>query len=151
MERGPYRGYFPNPAKFLFISETPGQEEATRGEFAEEGIELNFVSRSCYIWAYIGPQEELEAWVKPKLEAWVHGFRVLGRISRRHLQLSYAGLGMLLQLEWQYLQRNVPVVGTLKGPIEEALREKFPPSLFGGEEITANFRKSWSVASSMAT
>ena len=27
------------------------------------------------------------------------------------------------------------------GPIEEALRENFFPSLFGGEEITANFRK----------
>ena len=27
------------------------------------------------------------------------------------------------------------------GPIEEALREKFFPLLFGGEEITANFRK----------
>ena len=27
------------------------------------------------------------------------------------------------------------------GPIEEALREKFFPSLFGGEEITAEFRK----------
>ena len=27
------------------------------------------------------------------------------------------------------------------GPIEEALREKFSPLLFGGEEITADFRK----------
>ena len=27
------------------------------------------------------------------------------------------------------------------GPIEEALREKFLPALFGGEEINANFRK----------
>ena len=27
------------------------------------------------------------------------------------------------------------------GPLQEALREKFSPSLFGGEEITANFRK----------
>ena len=27
------------------------------------------------------------------------------------------------------------------GPIEEALREKFFPSLFGGEEIDAGFRK----------
>ena len=27
------------------------------------------------------------------------------------------------------------------GPIEEALREKFFPSLFRGEEITADFRK----------
>ena len=27
------------------------------------------------------------------------------------------------------------------GPIEEALREKFFPLLFGGEEINADFRK----------
>ena len=27
------------------------------------------------------------------------------------------------------------------GPIEEALREKSPPSLFGGEKIDADFRK----------
>ena len=32
-------------------------------------------------------------------------------------------------------------MGTLIGPIEEALREKFFPSLFGGEDITADFRK----------
>ena len=46
-----------------------------------------------------------------------------------------------MQLEWQYLQRTVPVVGTLMGPIEEALREKFFPVILGGEEINAEFRK----------
>ena len=48
---------------------------------------------------------------------------------------------MSLQSEWQYLQRTVPGVGTLMVPIEEALREKCSPSLFGGEEIDADFRK----------
>ena len=48
---------------------------------------------------------------------------------------------MSLQSEWQYLQRTVPGVGTLMGPVEEALREKFFPLLFGGEEITSDFRK----------
>ena len=48
---------------------------------------------------------------------------------------------MLLQSEWQYLQRTVPGVGTLMGPIEEALREKLFPALFEGEDITSNFRK----------
>ena len=79
-------------------------------------------------------------WVKPQVEAWAHGVRVLGKISLRHPQSDYAGLGMLLQLEWYYLQRTVPGVGTLMGPIEEALREKFFPALFEGEEINANFR-----------
>ena len=48
---------------------------------------------------------------------------------------------MSLQLEWQYLQRTSPVVGTLMGPIEEALKEKFSPALFGGENINVNFRQ----------
>ena len=46
---------------------------------------------------------------------------------------------ILLQLESQYLQRNVPRVGTMMGPIEEALRDKFFPVLFGGEDINADF------------
>ena len=43
-------------------------------------------------------------------------------------------------MEWQYLQRNVPGVGILMGPIE-APREKFFPSIFGREDITAEFQK----------
>ena len=45
--------------------------------------------------------------VKPQAEEWSHGVRVLGEIAQRHPQLAYSGLGMPLQLEWQYLQRNV--------------------------------------------
>ena len=100
----------------------PGQEEAAKWEFAKEGLVLNYVSGSRYLGAYLGPQAELEAWVKPQVEAWAHRVKVLAKISRRHPQLAYAGLGMSLQSEWQYLQRTVPVVGTLMGLIEEALR-----------------------------
>ena len=75
------------------------------------------------------------------MEAWAHGVKVLAKIARRHPQLAYVRLGMSLQSEWKYLQRTVPGVGTIMGPIEEALGEKTPPSLFGGEEIDAVFRK----------
>ena len=78
MERGPDWGYFPESDNSLFISETPGQEEASKREFAVEGLTLNFVSSSRYIGAYLGPQAELEAWVKPQVEAWAHRVRVLG-------------------------------------------------------------------------
>ena len=91
--------------------------------------------------AYLGPQAELEAWVKPQVEAWAHRVRDLAKISQRHPQSAYARLGMSLQSEWQYPQSTVPGVGTLMGPIEEALREKLFPSLFGVEEITADFPK----------
>ena len=65
MERGVEQGYFPEPAKSLFISDTPGQEEATSRDFELEGLVLNFVSGSRYLGAYLGSQEELETWVKP--------------------------------------------------------------------------------------
>ena len=46
-----------------------------------------------------------------------------------------------MKLKWKYLQRTVPGVGTMMGPIEEALREKFFPALFRREEINTNFRQ----------
>ena len=77
--------------------------------------------------------------MKPQVEAWDHRVRVLGKIYQRHPQSAYAGLGMSLQLEWQYLQRTVLRVETLMGLIEEALRDKFSPVLFGEKDINANF------------
>ena len=109
------------------------QEEAAEREVSKEGLCLNFVSGSRYLGEYLGPQEELEAWVKHQVEAWAHGVRVLAKIAQSHPQSTYTGLGMSLQSEWQYLQRTVLRVGTLMGPIEEDLREKCFPLLFGGE------------------
>ena len=76
MKRGPDWGYFPQPAKSLFISDNPGQEDAAKKEFVKEGLCLNFVSGSQYFRAYLGPQNELEVWVKHQVEAWAHGVRV---------------------------------------------------------------------------
>ena len=73
------------------------------------------------------------------MEAWAHRIRVLGKIAQIHPKSAYAGLGMLLQLDCQYLQMNVPRVGTLLGTIEEALREKFFPALFREKEINSDF------------
>ena len=56
MKRGPERGYFPEPAKSLFILDTPGQEAGAKREFAAEGLTLNFVSGSRYLGANLGPQ-----------------------------------------------------------------------------------------------
>ena len=36
MKRGPDRGYFPDPAKYLFISENPGKEETAKREFLQK-------------------------------------------------------------------------------------------------------------------
>ena len=79
--------------------------------------------------------------MKPKVEAWTHRVRVISKTSKHHHHSEYSILGILLKLEWQYLQRTVPRFGTRVGPIEEALRETFFPTLFGGEEVDADSKK----------
>ena len=49
------QGYLPNPSKSIFISDTPGQEEAVKQEFAAEGMVLNFFSTSRYMGDSLGP------------------------------------------------------------------------------------------------
>ena len=80
--------------------------------------------------------------MRPQVEAWDHGYRTLGKISERHPNLAYDGLGMLLQLEWQYLKRTFPIVGTLMSPIKGYLRETPPPRYSGGGRLTPTYRKS---------
>ena len=41
MDQGPDRGYFPEPAKSLFISDNLEDEEAERQEFERTGSNLN--------------------------------------------------------------------------------------------------------------
>ena len=50
---------------------------------------MMFSSGIQYLGAYLGPQEEIEAWVRPQVEAWDHKVRVLGKIARRHPQSAY--------------------------------------------------------------
>ena len=71
--------------------------------------------------------------MKLQVETWDHGVRVLVKYIPKNPQLACSGLGMLLQLDWQYLEMTVLVFGTLIGPIEEALRRKFFPVLFVGK------------------
>ena len=81
MKRGPDQGYLPEPDKSFFILYTPEQEAGDKRAFAAEGLVLNFVSGHRYLGAYLGLQAELEAWVKPQVEAWAHGVKVLAKIA----------------------------------------------------------------------
>ena len=70
--------------------------------------------------------------MRPKVKAWDHGVHNLTTIAKWYLQWECAGLGILLQLEWQHLQSTVPGVSTLMGPIKDVLRDTFFTALFVG-------------------
>ena len=59
MDRGTERGYFPEPAKYIFISDNPEEKEVTNRELKWAGLNLNYVDGGRYLGAYLGPREEL--------------------------------------------------------------------------------------------
>ena len=132
MDQGAHWGYFLEPYKLLFIKDSPGEKEAARQEFERVGLHITYIDGSRYLGDYLGTSEELETWVRPKVEAWAHGVHTLDKISKRYPQLAYAGLGMPLHLEWHYLQRTVPGVSIQIGPVEDSLRDAFFPTILGG-------------------
>ena len=60
------------------------------------GLNINYVDGGRYLGAYLVTMEELEEWVRPKVEAWAHGVRNLAKIAKRYPQLEYFGLRMSL-------------------------------------------------------
>ena len=68
------------------------------------------------------------------------GVQAIAKVAKRHPQTDYDGLGMLLQLKWQYLQRNLPVVSAPMEPIDTALKEAFFTALFWGEDVEDGLR-----------
>ena len=75
------QGYLFNLAKLLFIANNLEEKEAARWEFKQAGLNLNYVDSSRYLGDYWVPKEELEEWVRPKLDACSHGVRTLAKIG----------------------------------------------------------------------
>ena len=74
------------------------------------------------------------------MEAWAQGVFTLPIIANPYPQSEYYGLGVSLQIQWQYLQRAVSGVGSLMCPIEDSLKEAFFPTLLVAEEVSSDLR-----------
>ena len=75
-----------------------------------------------------------KSWTHGQNPKWRHGttgWAPWVKYTRIIPQLSYGGLGVLLQLKWQYLHMTVLRVGIIMRHIGEALVETFFPALLG--------------------
>ena len=130
MDRGPERGYYTKLSKSLFNSDNPEDKAMAKREFKQSGLHLNYIDGRRYLRSYLGPKIGAKGMGSAKVEAWAHGDRTLDKTAKWYPKLAYANLGMLLQIECQYLQSNFPGVGTIMAPLEYSLREAFFPALF---------------------
>ena len=84
IDQGLDRVYFPEMARSLFIPDNPEEKETTKREFEQAGLNINYVDGGHYLGDYLGPREELEEWLRPKVDVWAHEVRILAQIAKRY-------------------------------------------------------------------
>ena len=65
----------------------------------------------------MGSDKARQRWLEEKVETWVAGLKLLAVFSIAFPQKAYSVLTMLLQNEWQYVQRVTPSVGPVFEPL----------------------------------
>ena len=130
LEKGLRWGYFSYLKKSLFLSTPPTHEASSPVALMTEVITLSYATGSHYLRDYFGTEKVVEDQVQPMVKLWSRGVRFMAKFAAQSPQMSYTGLGILLQLEWQYLKRNIPKVIDLMETIQKDITKDFFPILF---------------------
>jgi hypothetical protein len=102
---GPEWGYYPEPAKSIFIC---SPEDWQGAEELLEAFSFKFIDGYRYVGGFLGSDAALSQWLAPQIQQWVSGVTSLAKVAKRYPQTTFAGLPKSLQQEWQYLQCAVP-------------------------------------------
>jgi hypothetical protein len=129
-QRGPKYGYFPEPAKCIYICKAE-DEPIAREEFERLGLHIKYSRGERYLGGFVGSGKKKEEWVKEKVSSWVDDVHIMADVAVNHPQAVYIGFVKCKQAEWQYLQRVVEDIARLFEPLEEAIRFRLIPALLG--------------------
>ena len=128
-EIGPDYGYYPNPSKTWLIVKDSNLEEATT-LFQGTGVSITAEGKR-HLGAAIGTNSFVESYVKRKVSGWVHEVQRLSSIAVTQPHAAYAAFTHGQTSKWTYLAKTIPDIGDLLKPVENAIRQRFLPSLTG--------------------
>jgi hypothetical protein len=124
---GPAFGYFPQPSKTYLVVKQNKLEEA-KEIFKGTGVKIANGRRD--LGAALGEDVFLDEYIKKLVREWVQELETLSEIARSQPHAAYAAFTHGLQHKWSFAQRTMQMSDHL-APVEEAIRNKFLPALFG--------------------
>ena len=141
-QHGRKYGYFVEPAKSWYVCKEEDEAKA-RQVFEDAGLDIKFSRGQRYLGGFIGSEKEKSVWLTGKVNEWCSAVSVLAKVAKKYPQTAYAGFTMVLQNEWQYVQRVVSGTSSFFQPLEAVIRREFIPALFGcaPNEISGEFRE----------
>ena len=108
---------------------------------------IRFTRGTRYLGGFIGSDSLKQQWLEESCAKWAAAVRTLAKLAPKWPQTAYAGLTMVLQNKWQYVQRVVRDAGSHFAPVEMAIRDAFLPALLGvpKDAISGQFRELLSI------
>src|SRR4051812_1105147 len=97
-------------------------------------------SGARHLGAVLGSPAEKFKFVDEKVKDWVREIEILSKIALTEPHAAYAAFTHCLQAKWNFLSRTIPGVEALLIDVEQAIRQKFIPSLIKNE-ISDDLRK----------
>jgi hypothetical protein len=146
IELGPDFGYFPEPQKSVVVVK-PTEVEGVQ-QLMQEAFPVNcpkVTTDQRLLGGHLGDATGKRRYVRDKVEKWVRLINQLAAVAIHHPQAAYTALTRSVQCEWQYLQRTVAGCGLWFAPIEEALTERFLPTLLQVPQISPELRRLYAL------
>ena len=140
VRKGPLLGYHAKLTKCFLVVKPHRLEEAER-IFAGSGVQI-VAGGKRDLGAAIGCEAFIERFLKEKVAGWTGMVERLAVIARSQPHAAHAALTQGLSGKWKFSQRTMPELREYLQPLEDAIRLKFLPKLFGKEQlpITDDFR-----------
>ena len=108
-----------------------GREEGAREYFGETGVVMSSGTR--HLGAVLGSNTEKQKFVGDKVKDWVREINVLAKIATTEPHAAFAAFTHCLQAKWNFVSRTIPEIGSMLTDVEDAIRQKFLPSLLRRE------------------
>ena len=99
-----------------------------------KGTGVRFTSEGMrHLGAAIGSRQFKESYLQEKIDEWVEGVERLAKIAAIEPQVAFSAFIQRMQSRWTFVTRTVANISELMQPLEDAIRQKFLPSLLGRE------------------
>ena len=128
-EIGPKYGFHPKPGK-SFLVVKPQQADVAREAFAGTGVIIEGAGHRD-LGAVIGTDAFVEKYCDGMVDKWQQQLLCLAEIARTQPQAAHAAFTYGLRNRWSFGQRTLRTLGAHLQPLEDAIRLKFLPKLFG--------------------
>ena len=103
------------------------------------------VTEQRLLGGHLGDMTGKRRYVCEKVEKWVSLINKLANVAEHNPQAAYTALVRSVQCEWQYVQRTVNGCGPWFAPVEQALTERFLPSLLKIPKVTTEQRQLYAL------